>query len=128
MKSAEEYRQEQLDEAKTLRRRMTPEERTLWHRLRTNKLAGLHFRRQHVVEGYIVDFYCPRARLVIEVDGSAHAIRRAEDEVRDEILDARGLKVLRVTNVDVQTNIDGVLRTVSELAASRISDRRSDDT
>jgi very-short-patch-repair endonuclease len=72
MPRASEQRRDQLDQAKALRRRMTPEERTLWHRLRTNKLDGLHFRRQHAIEGYVVDFYCSAAQLAIELDGPAH--------------------------------------------------------
>jgi very-short-patch-repair endonuclease len=61
-----------LDRAKEFRRNMTPEEKILWECLRGNKLNGLHFRRQQVIEGYIVDFYCHTARLDVEVDGKIH--------------------------------------------------------
>ena len=63
---------EKLARAKALRREMTPQEATLWQRLRKNALNGLHFRRQQVVDGFILDFYCHRAALVLEVDGLSH--------------------------------------------------------
>jgi very-short-patch-repair endonuclease len=58
--------------SKGLRQQMTPEERILWERLRRNGLNGIHFRRQQVIDGYIVDFYCQSANLIIEVDGEVH--------------------------------------------------------
>lgn len=59
--------------ARELRREMTPAERLLWARLRANRLQGFHFRRQQIIEPYIVDFYCHQAGLIIEVDGDVHA-------------------------------------------------------
>ncbi len=87
--------------ARELRREMTPEEGLLWSALRTNQLGGLHFRRQQIIDGFIVDFYCHRAWLVIEVDGGVHHERAAYDAERDQILSARGLHVLRVTNDEI---------------------------
>lgn len=58
--------------SKALRQQMTPEEQVLWQHLRRNGLNGLHFRRQQVIDGYIVDFYCHSANLIIEVDGEVH--------------------------------------------------------
>ena len=69
---------EKLERARELRREMTPAEKILWHELRGNKL-GVHFRRQQIIEGFIVDFYCHQAGLVIELDGSVHE----EDELKD---------------------------------------------
>src|SRR4051812_33525571 len=63
---------EKLARAKELRREMTPAERLLWSHLRRNQLNGLHFRRQQVIEGFITDFYCHSAALVVEVDGRIH--------------------------------------------------------
>jgi len=57
-----------------MRREMTPEERILWNHLRQNRCAGLHFRRQQVISGFIVDFYCDGARLAVELDGAFHDI------------------------------------------------------
>ena len=65
-------RADKLSIAKRLRREMTPAERALWRALRRNALDGLHFRRQQVIEGFIVDFYCDAVKLAIEIDGKPH--------------------------------------------------------
>ena len=70
---------EKQERAKELRRNMTPAEKILWHELRANKL-GVHFRRQQIIAGFIVDFYCHKAGLVIEVDGDIHDFQKEEDE------------------------------------------------
>lgn len=88
---------------------MTPAEAVLWSRLRTNQLGGLHFRRQRIVAGFIADFYCHSARLVVEVDGPVHERLTESDEVRRAVLDSAGVRVLRVTNVEVARDIDDVL-------------------
>ena len=95
--------------ARELRQEMTPAEETLWQRLRTNRLAGLHFRRQQVIDGFVADFYCHAAGLVIEVDGSAHDGRAAYDGERDAVLKTRGLRVLRFHNARVLGDIESVL-------------------
>jgi very-short-patch-repair endonuclease len=81
-----------LDLAKGLRRNMTPSEKALWQRLRSNKIAGLKFRRQHPVKYYIADFYCHEARLVIEVDGPIHdrIDRREHDQQRNGVMEDFG--------------------------------------
>ena len=61
-----------LKRAKELRKEMTPAERCLWNRIRANRLGGWHFRRQQIINGFIIDFYCHKAELVIEVDGPIH--------------------------------------------------------
>jgi very-short-patch-repair endonuclease len=72
--------------AKRLRHEMTPAERALWIVLRRNGLDGFHFRRQQVIEGFIVDFYCDAAKLAIELDGSLHEEQWKYDESRDEAI------------------------------------------
>jgi len=86
------------DQARELRRTMTPTEMVLWQHLRGNLFAGLHFRRQQVIDGFIVDFCCLAAHLIVEVDGSIHDSQMEYDAERDRILGARGLRVLRFTN------------------------------
>jgi very-short-patch-repair endonuclease len=98
-----------LERAKVLRREMTPEERLLWGRLRRSQLAGLHFRRQQVIAGFIADFYGASAGLVVEVDGAVHDTQPDYDAERDEILAARDIRILRVSNEDVRQDIDAVL-------------------
>jgi very-short-patch-repair endonuclease len=105
--------------AKEFRRSMTRAEGLLWQELRTNRLRGLHFRRQQVIAGLIVDFYCHAAGLVVEVDGGVHAGQVEYDEERDRVLAARGSRVLRVRNEDVEGDIGGVLERIVAEAGRR---------
>lgn len=98
--------------AQELRRQMTQEEEILWEQLRANRLEGCHFRRQQIINGFIVDFYCHAASLVIEVDGKIHDNQIESDTQRDQILKAKNLKVLRIKNADIHTNLDTVLKTI----------------
>ena len=99
------------DSRRTFRREATDAERALWALLRSRNLDGYKFRRQHPVAPYILDFYCAEAHLAVEVDGSQHytAEGRAADAERTGYLEACGFRLLRVTNLDVRTNADGVL-------------------
>ena len=92
---------------------MTDAERILWQQLRRNQLDGFHFRRQQVIGEFIVDFYCPQAGLVIEVDGGRHQRQRAYDAERDKFLCGRGLRVLRFTNAEVSTDVRAVRRRIA---------------
>lgn len=100
--------------SRELRQTMTPSERLLWARLRGGRLGGQKFRRQQIIAGFIADFYCDAAGLVVEVDGPIHATQRAYDARRDQVFRERGLRVLRVTNADVQRDIEAVLRTIAD--------------
>lgn len=93
-----------------LRHAMTPAEVALWHHLRSRQFEGWKFRRQASIGRYIVDFYCPKAKLVVEVDGVVHLTEEAQmhDKERDAYLRATGLKILRVTNSHVMGKIEGV--------------------
>ncbi len=86
--------------AKELRREMTEPERTLWAMLRRRQ-HGLRFRRQHAMGPYILDFYCPAAKLCVEIDGPAHEGREAHDARRTMWLEAQGVRVIRFTVADV---------------------------
>ena len=99
-----------------LRDRMTPAEETLWEALRDKQLDGLKFRRQHPVEQFILDFYCSRFKLVVEVDGSSHDIRSEEDAARTEHLTAFGYRVIRFRNEEVFENLPGVLERIADAA------------
>lgn len=87
---------------------MTPAEKLLWQQLRTNKL-GVHFRRQQIIAGFIVDFYCHKAALVIEVDGDIHDLQQEEDARRDHVLREMGLTIVRFRNEDVIKDLPAVL-------------------
>ena len=91
---------EKLQRAKELRHEMTPAEKILWEELRANKL-GVHFRRQQVIAGFIVDFYCHKAALVVEVDGDVHDLQQEEDARREKALSEVGLRIVRFRNDEV---------------------------
>jgi len=102
------------ERARELRRNMTPAEKILWEKLRHNRLNGLQFRRQQIINPYIVDFYCHAKALVVEVDGDIHDLQQDYDAERSSYLIARGFRVLRVTNDDVKKNLVTVLQKISE--------------
>ena len=108
--------------AKQLRRHATPEENLLWQQLRRNQLNGLHFRRQQIIEGFIVDFYCHAAGLIVELDGPVHDQQIEYDEERDRVLAARGLRILRVKNEDIRCDLPGVLARIEAAGCVPVGD------
>lgn len=98
--------------ARVLRGKATDAERRLWHHLRGRRLAGFKFRRQLVIEPYIVDFACIEARLVIEADGGQHGQMREEDRDRSAHLAALGYRVLRFWNHEILHETDAVLERI----------------
>jgi very-short-patch-repair endonuclease len=109
---------EKLQRARELRHDMTPAEKILWHELRANKL-GVHFRRQQVIAGFIVDFYCHKAALAIELDGGIHENQQEEDARRDKVLSELGLRVVRFRNDAVLKNLSAVMGKIKELVLMR---------
>jgi len=95
--------------ATALRKSMTKAETTLWKKLRMNQIDGLHFRKQHPYGMYIIDFYCDKAMLTIEVDGEIHKTRNMYDSERTIYLESTGLKVIRFTNEDILNRIELVI-------------------
>jgi len=87
---------------------MTPSEKILWQELRANKL-GVHFRRQQVIAGFIVDFYCHKSALVIEVDGDIHDLQQEEDTRREKALHELELMIVRFRNDEVEKNLSAVV-------------------
>jgi very-short-patch-repair endonuclease len=106
-----------LEHARQLRRPMTPAEAKLWRQLRGRQITELKFRRQHPLGPFVVDFYCPNAKIVIEIDGDSHALQEKYDRERTDWLNARGYRVLRFFNREVLQNIDGVLTKILEACA-----------
>jgi len=94
-----------------LRKNMTDAEKMLWLKLRRKQLKGHQFYRQKIIGKYIVDFYCPKANLVIELDGGQHYSEtgKAKDRTRDDALREMGIKVLRFSDRDVFENMGGVV-------------------
>jgi very-short-patch-repair endonuclease len=107
------HRQQQLGaHAHRMRSAPSEPERVLWQALRCCQL-GVQFRRQVVLHGFIVDFFAPAARLVVEVDGAQHTRQRGADERRDRALAAAGCTVLRLPARVVLNNLPGALRLVA---------------
>jgi very-short-patch-repair endonuclease len=105
-----------LERAKELRREMTPAEKLLWQEVRANKL-GVRFRRQQVIQGFIVDFYCHQAGLVIEVDGDIHDLQKEEDERREKALSEMGLRIVRFGNDEVERDLSAVVGKIREMVS-----------
>ena len=111
-------------QANKLRKESTPAERKLWSRIRNDQL-GVTFRRQHAVGDYIPDFCSPKAKLVIELDGSQHLQQAEYDEERTKYLESLGYQVIRFWNNDVMNNIDDVLKVIWDLLNEK---QRGDET
>ena len=96
--------------AKNLRKNQTDQERKLWYFLKAKRLNNYKFRRQYPIGNYIVDFCCPRNKLVIELDGGQHNEddNLEKDKDRDDFLKNKGFKILRIWNNEVDKNISGV--------------------
>ena len=106
--------------AQTLRKNMTKEERHLWYDFL--KAYPIQFKRQYPIGNYIVDFYCYKARLVVELDGSQHCEPEAisYDQNRTQFLRQKGLYILRMSNLDVMKNFDGVCQNIDLAVRERM--------
>ncbi|MFO7807713.1 MAG: endonuclease domain-containing protein [Candidatus Moraniibacteriota bacterium] len=100
--------------ARELRKNMTDAERKLWKYLRRNQIHNLKFYRQKPIGNYIVDFYCPKIKIVIEADGDQHYYEKGkqEDKLREEFLTKNGIKVLRFGNNEIFNNTEGVVEKI----------------
>lgn len=107
--------------AKELRKNMTPEEKHLWYDLL--RTYPIKFSRQKVIGNYIVDFYCAKANLVIELDGSHHGLEKEseKDEKRTEYLESLGLTVIRIPNYEIRDNFLYVCRYIDSLVEKSLS-------
>lgn len=97
---------------------MTPAEKILWQEVRANKL-DVRFRRQQVIAGFIVDFYCHKAALVVEVDGDVHDLQKEEDARREMALSALGLRMVSFGNDEVVKRLSAVVGRVKELVLAQ---------
>ena len=108
--------------AKQLHRNMTEPEAKLWARLRAHRMGDVHFRNQHAVGGYVVDFCAPRKKLIIELDGSQYLEQEDYDADRAAFLESKGYHVLRFWNSDVMNNIDSVLNMIWDTLKAQSSE------
>lgn len=98
-----------LSFAKGLRKRQTPAEGQLWRRLHGKYFLDYKFRRQHPIGKWIVDFVCLKRKVIVELDGDSHELRKAQDKIREEGLKKDGFLIVRFSNGQVKENIGWVL-------------------
>ncbi len=98
--------------AKQLHQEMTPAEAKLWSHLRAHRMGDVHFRNQHAIGNYIVDFVSPRKKLIIELDGSQHLEQEEYDKERTAFLKSKGYRILRFWNNAVMNDINSVLAVI----------------
>ena len=121
------YDRHLTERAQALRREMTPQERKLWYQFLRQYPVKVY--RQRVIDHFIADFYCAKAKLVIELDGSQHYTEQGKcyDEERSQILRAYGLKVLRFSNRDVDRSFDSVCAQIHNIIQERCALPADDD-
>ena len=126
LKIRKKAKREKLKFARDMRLRPTPAEAALWERLRMGRL-GFKFRRQAIVRGYIVDFWCPQVRLVVEADGAGHftAKGRAWDWQRDHALAALGILTMRFRNERILDDQQAVCSEIFDVAVRRLRERET---
>jgi very-short-patch-repair endonuclease len=108
------YNKELKKYSRDLRKNMTDAERLLWLKIRGKQLRGYQFYRQKPIGNYILDFYCPKVKLVIEIDGGQHysSEGKQKDEIRDNYMEQMGLKALRFSDIEVFKNLDEVIEVI----------------
>jgi very-short-patch-repair endonuclease len=114
--------------ARVLRSNMTKAEIILWSRLRSKKINGFKFRRQQPIFDYIVDFYCNELKLIIEVDGEIHSEREnhKNDLKRDTILKRNSYHIIRLSNVEIETQIDLTIKKITSFITTNLSPFQGD--
>ncbi len=118
----ERYNSKLKEHSRTLRTNMTDAEQLLWYHIRRKQIQGVQFYRQKPLLEFIVDFYCPAAKLVIELDGSQHFEQehQAKDQSRDAALAKLGLHVLRFDNRQVVLETNAVLEVINTMVKERV--------
>jgi very-short-patch-repair endonuclease len=108
------YNHHLKQKSRALRNNPTLAEKILWQEIRNRKIRGYQFSRQKPIDIYVVDFYCNKLNLVIEVDGASHGSREIEDKIRQERIERLGIKFLRFTDEEVINHMKEVLHSIIE--------------
>jgi very-short-patch-repair endonuclease len=95
--------------ARTLRKEQTKAEKIVWELIRSRKFMNLKFRRQHVIEGFVLDYYCHEQKLGIEIDGGIHLKRKDYDRLRQEVIESEDINIIRITNKEIAKNKRSIL-------------------
>jgi very-short-patch-repair endonuclease len=114
------YNPKLSERAKALRKNSTLSEIILWKQLKNKKMAGLDFHRQKPIDEYIVDFFCPKLKLIIEIDGSSHDKKGVEDDKRADRLKSLGFIILRYSDESVKRELENVLLSLRTYIESMI--------
>ncbi|MBT3581767.1 DUF559 domain-containing protein [bacterium] len=104
--------------ARELRKEQTLTEQLVWKALRDRKYQYYKFRRQHIIKGYVVDFYCHKLRLAIEIDGKIHENQEDYDEMRQAEIEFQGIKFIRIDTRDIYKNINILLTKIDTVIQS----------
>ena len=104
-----------IEVARQFRKEPTPSEAILWKALRKQQVEGRKFRRQQPIGRFVVDFFCASERLIVEIDGGIHESQKNLDYQRQQLLESLGLRFLRVSSEQVETNIAGVLALIRSI-------------
>ena len=115
-----------LRAAREFRSKMTHGEKALWEKVRRRQIRGMKFRRQQIIEGFVVDFFCEKAKLVVEVDGQVHSDTNQQewDRHRTKVFGARGVDVIRFHNDEVLDSIESVVTRIEQKVKDRIGELR----
>jgi very-short-patch-repair endonuclease len=117
-----EYNKKNITLAKNLRKNATPQEDRLWYDFLSK--YKIRFQRQKAIDNFIADFYCHKAKLIVEIDGSQHYTEEGKhkDEFRTEILEGYDLKIIRFKNYQINTNFHGVCRYIDAVVQASLSE------
>jgi very-short-patch-repair endonuclease len=115
-----------IQNARELRKSLTGAEQRLWYVLRNRQSGVIKFRRQHPIGKYIVDFYCPKSRLIIEIDGDSHGDSQEYDRQRTEWLESQGYQVIRFSNREVKEHFDTVIADILFQYESKVAKSNED--
>ena len=119
---------ELVKRARVLRSNMTRAEIILWSRLRSKQVDGFKFRRQQPIFDYVIDFYCGKLKLIVEVDGEIHSFsdKIESDKKRDKILIINGYHIIRLSNLEIETEIDSAIIKIRSFIADNLSPSQGD--
>lgn len=119
---------ELVKRARVLRNNMTQAEVILWSRLRSKQIDGYKFRRQQPIFDYVVDFYCNELRLIVEVDGEIHSLSEKTDSdiKRDKILKINRYKIVRLTNFEIESDIEATIEKIKAFIKVDLSPSQGD--
>ncbi len=113
-----------FQKARQLRNKTTTAEQLLWEKVKGKQICNARFRRQHPISKFIVDFYCHAAKLIIEIDGKIHLKSKEYDKERTDILRSYNLEVIRFSNMEIETNIEKVLKKITLKVKTCIENKR----